>query len=113
MRLTDYWYTYTHDVVTEHGGITSVSRPMMRKHLVELRQQYSVDDIRTGFHRFAEMIRQGKVDVRRKPAWLVFYGQRQRFIRPVMDRGVSISDARPPTVDWSKVPQPRSPFKQG
>ncbi len=72
----------------------SVPRPVFNKHIKELLTKVTEDDLVASFHRFAGDITSGRVSVRDRPAWFVYYGRRQRYLRAT--EGVS-----GPSEDWS------------
>ena len=81
--MYDHWRDIVTEAVEERGGIVRIGPTVFNKHVSLLRDDYDVKTIRDGFRRFAEMVRAGKIDVRGKPAWFVFYGRRETFIRVV------------------------------
>ena len=61
-----------------------VSPWVIAKYIAILKRDgYDDETIRTGFTHFATDVLNGKVDVRRKPAWFVFFGRRERYVRKV------------------------------
>ena len=81
--MYDHWRDIVTEAVEERGGIVRIGPTVFNKHVSLLRDDYDPKTIRDGFRRFAEMVRAGKIDVRGKPAWFVFYGRRETFIRIV------------------------------
>jgi len=75
------WYNIVGEAVEEHGGILTVGYPVFNKHIRELREFHSDEEILAGFERFAGLVGRGKIQVRSKPAWLVFYGRRATLVR--------------------------------
>lgn len=79
------WHQIVDDAVEEHNGDPNISYSVFNKHIRELREEGFTDPvIRGGFIRFAEQVRAQTIDVRGKPAWLVFWSRRRRLVRQVV-----------------------------
>lgn len=94
------WHQIVDDAVEERNGDPNISYALFNKHLRELREEFTDPVIRAGFVRFAEMVRAHTVDVRGKPAWLVFWSRRRKLVRNVI-----YVDSLPEV-----VPAPRNPL---
>jgi hypothetical protein len=91
MTMYDHWREIVYDAVDAKGGIVRMGPSIFNKHMSILRERYEVTAIRDGFRRFAALVESGKVDVRGKSAWFVFFGRYERFI-PQFKPAESIAD---------------------
>lgn len=111
--LARQWYDIVGDVVKEHGGDADLYYPQFYKHVGELRVKFDHDDevIVAGFARFAEMVDAGKIDVRGKTAWLVFWSRRNKLVRTVVsDRALPARSEQRNPFDIERS-EPRNPFE--
>jgi hypothetical protein len=77
------WHNAVDRAVDDAGGDPSVSYAVLNKHIKELRQDHEDAVIVAGFHRFAEQVRSGKIDVRDRAAWFSFWSRRRQLVRDV------------------------------
>lgn len=97
LPMPQYWRQTVGDAVERRGGIARVAYSLFNKHLTELRQRNSDDEIRRGFRLFAREVVDGTVDVVGKTAWLVFMGRRERWVY----------NAAPKKITFNNDPRPR------
>jgi hypothetical protein len=77
------WHNAVDKAVRAAGGDSDISYAVLNKNIKELREQFDVDVIEAGFHRFAEQVRNGKIDVRARAAWFSFWSRRKQLVYTV------------------------------
>ena len=101
------WYNIVGETVEEHGGILTVGYPVFNKHVREMREHHTDEEILAGFERFADLVGRGKIQVRGKPAWLVFYGRRATLVRSAAaPRGLPAKSVARSPFDIERSPKP-------
>ncbi len=78
--MYDHWREIVTEAVEANGGVVRIAPSLFQRHLTTLLESYDHKTIRSGFRRFAELVRTGKVDVRDKTAWFVFMNRREQFV---------------------------------
>jgi len=98
----------------DHGGDADIYYPVFYKHVGELREKFDGDDevIVAAFIRFAEMVDAGKIDVKGKTAWLVFWSRRNKLVRTaVSERPLPARREQRNPFDIERS-APRNPFER-
>ena len=92
LPLPKYWRQVVDEAVEARGGIARMAPSLFNKHVTEMLQRYSDEEIRRGFRLFAKDVRDGTVDVQGKTAWLVFFGRRERWCYKAEQRKLQFND---------------------